>query len=290
MWHFDLIYTTEACYPSTELPRDEGTGGGPDSSLPSVGGPPNSNSPSTPNSPPPNSPSSSGSPRGSSAVTTSPNDPDNRTEPCKDVKKNTFNNAANKNAISSLRNSGNLDLDYEKGLLMDQNSPEPTNIDGPPNYGGMDIQISSAGTAYGIAHVHYNGPNMMPAFSFEDLETLYKIYKARKDNNKPVKEIFFTVYTRAGQFAMQIEDFSFFEQQGANFQNNDLTSLRKEFHKNIYSLDAPFDNDNVTQISASLAKFGVGLYKASNSSLASWSKVTDRIDPITNLPSLIPCN
>jgi hypothetical protein len=138
----------------------------------------------------------------------------------------------------------------------------------------------------GLIHSHFDKPDMLPIFTFEDLMTFTSIYQWRKENQKSKDKLTLMVVTRAGVFAMMIENESMFYTNGYNLWTNQNAQLRENFYRSILKKQNLTDEDVIIEVTKSLINYGVGIYQA-NSDLSNWSKIT--VDANNNKVST-PCN
>ena len=127
---------------------------------------------------------------------------------------------------------------------------------------------------------------MSPTFTFEDLMTFNSIYQWRKYNEKSLDNLTIMVVSRAGVFAMQIEDEAMFATNRHNLWTDQNSQLRDEFYKSILEKENLTDEDVIIEVTKGLAKYGIGLYQA-NSDLSNWNKIT--VDENNNKVTT-PCN
>jgi hypothetical protein len=138
----------------------------------------------------------------------------------------------------------------------------------------------------GLVHSHFDRPDMLPTFTFEDLMTFNSIYQWRKYNDKSLDNLTIMVVSRAGVFAMQIEDEAMFATNGYNLWTDQNQQLMDKFNKAIVEKENLTDEDVIVEVTKGLASYGIGMYQA-NADLSDWSKLT--VDENNNKIST-PCN
>ena len=189
--------------------------------------------------------------------------------------------------IQTLNIPGVLNLNYEKGFDFQENANGQVNFvpnNGSPNQTFINVVVNEEGTVTGHIHSHFNSSLVTPFFTIEDLKTFNAIYQWRKFSGKPLDKISVMVVSRAGVFAMTIEDFQKMETYGNKLQTNDFISLSKEYNGKLRNLS---DEDIIKQNLQSFSKFGVRIYKA-NSNLTSWDRMS--YNSTTNQIDYNPCN
>ncbi|MBC7523473.1 MAG: hypothetical protein H7239_03435 [Flavobacterium sp.] len=209
--------------------------------------------------------------------------------PCIKVKSITNTTPNLKNKIAELKTPQVLTLNYEKGFnLVDnaQNETELTQNDGNPNTTFITVIVPEDGSMPAFLHSHFNRPDMLPTFTFEDLMTFNAIYQWRKYRGKSLDNLTLMVVTRAGVFAMMIENNPIFDTTGSNLWTDQTVNLRDNFNKGILEKTNLTDDDVIIEVTKGLANFGIGLYQA-NSDLSSWNKLTVNAN---NEKITTPCN
>jgi hypothetical protein len=192
-----------------------------------------------------------------------------------------------KSKIADFKSPQVLDLDFEKGMVYnDNNINNPLQVDGNPNSTSINFVISGDGSMIIVLHSHFDEPHMLPTFTFEDLMVFNQLYQYRKYNQKPLDKLTLMVVTRAGVFAMRIEDEGAFAANGYNLWTNQNAQLRTKFYENMLAKQNLTDEDVIIEVTKNLANYGVGMYQA-NADLSSWSKLS--VDANNNKVE-IPCN
>ena len=135
-------------------------------------------------------------------------------------------------------------------------------------------------------HSHFDRPDMLPTFTFEDLMTFNTIYQWRKYRGKSLDNLILMVVTRAGVFAMMIENNPIFDTTGSNLWTDQTVKFRDNFNKGILEKTNLTDDDVIIEVTKGLANYGIGLYQA-NLDLSSWNKLTVNAN---NEKITTPCN
>lgn len=192
-----------------------------------------------------------------------------------------------KSKIADFKSPQVLDLDFEKGMVYnDNNINNPLQVDGNPNSTSINFVISGDGSMIIVLHSHFDEPHMLPTFSFDDLKVFNQLYQYRKYNQKPLDKLTLIVVTRAGVFAMRIEDEGTFASNGFDLWTDQSEKLSEDFYKVILAKQNLTDEDVIIEVTKNLAKYGVGMYQA-NADLSNWSKIT--VDANNNKVTT-PCN
>ena len=211
------------------------------------------------------------------------------TNPCNRVKNITNNTPNLKSKITNFKTPQVLNLNYEKGFNFVDNAQNQTQLvqnDGNANSTSIPVITLVDGSMTGVLHSHFDRPDMLPTFTFEDLMTFNSIYQYRKYNQKSLDKLTLMVVTRAGVFAMMIENESMFDTNGHNLWTDQNAQLYNKFYENIIGRQNLTDEDVIVEVTKGLASYGIGLYQA-NSDLSNWSKIT--VDANNNKVST-PCN
>jgi hypothetical protein len=211
------------------------------------------------------------------------------TNPCNRVKNITNNTPNLKSKITNFKTPQVLNLNYEKGFNFVDNAQNQTQLvqnDGNANSTSIPVITLVDGSMTGVLHSHFDRPDMLPTFTFEDLMTFNSIYQYRKYNQKSLDKLTLMVVTRAGVFAMMIENESMFDINGHNLWTDQNAQLYNKFYENILGRQNLTDEDVIVEVTKGLASYGIGLYEA-NSDLSNWSKIT--VDANNNKVST-PCN
>lgn len=211
------------------------------------------------------------------------------TTPCNRVKNITNNTPNLKSKITNLKTPQVLNLNYEKGFNFVDNAQNQSQLiqnDGSANSTSITVIVPEDGSMVGLVHSHFDRPDMLPTFTFEDLMTFNSIYQWRKYNQKSQDKLILMVVTRAGVFAMMIENESMFDTNGHNLWTDQNAQLRKIFYGDLETKKNITDEDVIIQVTKGLTNYGIGLYQA-NSDLSNWSKIT--LDANNNKIST-PCN
>lgn len=209
--------------------------------------------------------------------------------PCQKVKDVTNNTDGLKQVINNFKTPQTLNLNFEKGFNFVENPQNQTQLvqnDGNANSTSITVVVTEDGAITGLVHSHFDKPDMSPTFTFEDLMTFNSIYQWRKYNEKSLDNLTIMVVSRAGVFAMQIEDEAMFATNGHNLWTDQNSQLRDEFYKSILEKENLTDEDVIIEVTKGLAKYGIGLYQA-NSDLSNWNKIT--VDENNNKVTT-PCN
>lgn len=211
------------------------------------------------------------------------------TNPCNKVKNITNNTPNLKSKITNFKTPQVLNLNYEKGFNFVDNAQNQSQLiqnDGSANSTSITVIVPEDGSMSGLVHSHFDRPDMLPTFTFEDLMTFNSIYQWRKYNQKSQDKLTLMVVTRAGVFAMMIENESMFDTNGYNLWTDQNAQLRKIFYGDLETKKNITDEDVIIQVTKGLTNYGIGLYQAS-SDLSNWSKIT--VDANNNKVST-PCN
>ena len=209
--------------------------------------------------------------------------------PCQKVKETTDNISGLKPIINNFKTPQVLNLDHEKSFNFVDNAQNQTQLvqnDGNANSTSITVEVTEDGAMTGLVHSHFDRPDMLPTFTFEDLMTFNAIYQRRKYNNKSLDNLTIMVVTRAGVFAMQIEDEAMFATNGYNLWTDQNQQLMDKFNKAIVEKENLTDEDVIVEVTKGLASYGIGMYQA-NADLSDWSKLT--VDENNNKIST-PCN
>ncbi|RBA29575.1 hypothetical protein DPN68_02725 [Flavobacterium tibetense] len=209
--------------------------------------------------------------------------------PCNKVKNITNNTPNLKDKINNFKTPQVLNLNYEKGFNFvddNQNKTQLIQNDGSVNSTFITVTVPEDGSMSGLLHSHFDRPDMLPTFTFEDLMTFNAIYQWRKYNQKSQDKLTLMVVTRAGVFAMMIENESMFDTNGYNLWTEQNAQLRDNFNKSMQEKQNLTDEDVIIEVTKGLANYGIGLYQA-NSDISNWSKIT--VDANNNKVTT-PCN
>ncbi|NMR35907.1 hypothetical protein HIO71_17145 [Chryseobacterium aquaticum] len=212
------------------------------------------------------------------------------TSPCEKVKTATNTVTGLKDKLVSLNTPANLNLTYEKGATITddaQGNITMTTKDGSPGNTFIQFEVPATGEMIVYLHTHFNGTNMMPVFTFEDLMTFASMYQYRVYNHKPVTKLTMYVISPSGVFAMVIEDLAKFDTDAYRVWGEERDFLEAEYYADLKKNPTNTIENVIKEISKSLPKFGIGLYKA-NANLTGWSRLT--YDPNTNQTTAVPCN
>lgn len=209
--------------------------------------------------------------------------------PCQKVKDITNNTTGLKPIINNFKTPQVLNLNHEKGFNLVDNSQNQTQLiqnDGNANSTSITVVVTADGAMTGVVHSHFDRPDMLPTFTFEDLMTFNSIYQWRKYNEKSLDNLTLMVVSRAGVFAMQIEDEAIFATNGYNLWTDQNTQLYNDFYKNVLGRQNLTDEDVIIEVTKGLSNYGIGMYEA-NTDLSNWSKLT--VDENNNKIAT-PCN
>jgi hypothetical protein len=209
--------------------------------------------------------------------------------PCQKVKDITNNTTGLKPKITNFKTPQVLNLNHEKGFNFVDNSQNQIQLiqnDGSANSTSITVIVPEDGSMTGLVHSHFDRTDMLPTFTFEDLMTFNSIYQYRKYNQKSLDKLTLMVVTRAGVFAMIIENEGAFAANGYNLWTDQNEELRKKFNKAILEKENLTDEDVIIEVTKNLANYGVGMYQA-NADLSNWSKLT--VDANNNKETT-PCN
>ena len=221
------------------------------------------------------------------SIPVQPNQPEKT--PCDDIKFTTNSIPNLKANIASFKTPAVLNLNFEKGFnFVDSPTNRPLLVqnDGNPNSTSITVAVPENGTMSGLLHSHFDRPDMLPTFTFEDLMTFNSIFQWRKFNAKPLDNLTVMVVSRAGVFALKIENEAMFDTNGYNLWTDQNENLRDKFYKDLEGAVNLTDNDVIISTIKSLSKYGVALYQA-HSDVSNWSKLT--VDANNNIIPT-PCN
>lgn len=87
-------------------------------------------------------------------------------------------------------------------------------IDGNPGQTGINFTIDSNGNTVGFIHSHFDKPNMSPIFTIEDVRSFNAIDIYRGIKRKSRTNTCLMLVSRAGVFALVIEDFTLMKNYG----------------------------------------------------------------------------
>ncbi|PJJ64235.1 hypothetical protein [Chryseobacterium geocarposphaerae] len=221
---------------------------------------------------------------------TIPNLPNPKNNPCEKIKNITNNTTGLKDKIDNLNTDENLALNYEKGALIEDNGQGQSQLipkDGSPGNTYINVPVSETGETTGFLHTHFEGSDMLPVFSFDDLKTFAAIYQWRSYNGKSLDKLTMMVISKAGVFAMVVEDPNLFLTQTYKIWGEEEEELYNKFYGDLKKKGNIVYDDVIKQVSKALPTHGIGLYKA-NKDLGSWSRLT--YNSITDMVNTIPCN
>lgn len=214
-------------------------------------------------------------------ITTNPN-------PCEGITEK-VNNPDIKTKIVNLKTPAVLNLNYEKGFDFIENAAGNLSynpIDGNPGQTGINFTIDSNGNTVGFIHSHFDKPNMSPIFTIEDVRSFNAIDIYRGIKRKSRTNTCLMLVSRAGVFALVIEDFTLMKNYGDKLHDPiEFEELKNEYNGDLTSLRT--DDDVIKQVLQVLPKYGVGLYKA-NDNLDGWNKLTYNSNTNSIVPT--PCN
>lgn len=192
--------------------------------------------------------------------------------------------------LKSLNTSANLSLNYEKGATITEDAQGNTTLtpkDGTSQNSYINVETPADGSVMVYMHTHYNGSNMMPTFTFDDLATLEAMHYWRFTNNRPIDKVTMYVVTSEGTFAMIIDNSIKFYNMGGKIMT-DRDKMQKEFTGNLQDNPNVTVNDYIKQVAKVLPDFGVSLYKAEDATLNNWKKVI--YNPDTDQLEMPLCN
>lgn len=210
--------------------------------------------------------------------------------PCEEIKKITDETTDLYNKIINLKKTDTLDLDHEKGAIVIENASGQTQLtpkNGTPGTKFIVFEVPENGELIIFVHTHFDAPDMLPTFTFEDLMSFNAMFQWRKYNNKSIDKLAYYVITKSGVFVMRVENESLFETEGYKLWTDEQKDLNEKFYGDLTE-KVNISSDEVTkQVAKSLPKFGVGLYKA-NSDLTEWKKI--EVNETTDELEENPCN
>ncbi len=222
-------------------------------------------------------------------IPTQPNLPDPN-DPCVRIKNITNNTTGLKNKINSLNTKENLELNYEKGATIADNAQGQSVLtpkDGNPGETFITVYTPPTGEQTGFIHTHFEGSTMLPVFSFEDLAAFDAIHFYRKTNNKSLDKLTLIVISKAGVFAMVIENSTLFYNMGGKIMTN-REYMRNKFNGDLREKVNVTYGEVIKQVAKVLPEYGVSLYKATDDQLNSWNKMV--YNPVTGIIDEVPCN
>lgn len=208
--------------------------------------------------------------------------------PCDKVKKITNNTNNLKDRINSFISPQTLNLNYEKGFNLVENAENQIELiqnDGNANTSSITITVPDNGSLVAVLHSHYNSPQIQPIFSFEDIVSFNAIFQIRKFNNKSLDKLTLMVVSRAGVFAMIIEDENLFASQ-CNQIHHSVENYKNsfaDFYKNLVIKKNVTDDDVIKNAIDKTNSFGISIYKA-NSTLSNWDKLSLENNNIISTP------
>ena len=212
------------------------------------------------------------------------------TSPCEKVKNTTNTITGLKNKLTSLNTSANLSLNYEKGAIITEDSQGNTTLnpkDGNAGQSSIVVETPPDGNVMIYMHTHFNGTEMMPTFTFDDLATFDAMHYWRFVNNKPIDKVTMYVITSEGTFAMIIDNSIRFHNMGGKIMTARLL-MEKEFTGDLKDNPNVTVNDYVKQVAKMLPNYGISLYKAEDTTLNNWKKVI--YNPDTDQLEMPLCN
>ncbi|MGI9652448.1 hypothetical protein [Chryseobacterium sp. RLHN22] len=221
---------------------------------------------------------------------TQPNDPPVKGNPCEKVKNITDNTTGLKNKIQTLNTPANLALNYERGAIVADNAQGEsvvTSVDGNPGETLINVLTPPTGEQTAFIHTHFEGSTMLPIFSFEDLGVFDAIHFRRFTNNKPLDKLTIMVISKAGVYALLVDNSTRFYNAGGEMMTN-RDNLYKQYYGKLPQLVNVTYNDIIKQVVSVLPEFGLSLYKATDDQLNGWNKMV--YDPATDTVNEIPCN
>jgi hypothetical protein len=142
-------------------------------------------------------------------ITTNPN-------PCKGITQK-INNPNINSKIVNFKTPAVLNLNYEKGFDFVENADGNLSynpIDGNPGQTGINFTIDSNGNTVGFIHSHFDKPKMSPIFTIEDVRSFNAIDIYRGIKRKSRTNTCLMLVSRAGVFALVIEDFTLIKNYG----------------------------------------------------------------------------
>ncbi|QQV03228.1 MULTISPECIES: hypothetical protein [Chryseobacterium] len=181
-------------------------------------------------------------------------------------------------------------MNYERGAIVADNAQGEsavTPIDGNPNETFIKVLTPPTGEQKAFIHTHFEGSTMSPIFSFDDLGVFDAIHFQRFTNNKPLDKLTIMVISKAGIFALRVDNSVRFYNAGGEMMTNEEV-MRKEFNGDLQEKVNVTYGDVIKQVAKVLPEFGLSLYKATDDQLNSWNKVV--YDPATDTVNEIPCN
>ena len=217
-----------------------------------------------------------------------PPQPTTNPNPCEAITQK-INNPDINSKIVNFNTPSVLNLNYEKGFDFVENADGNLSynpIDGNPGQTGIDFKIDANGNTIGFIHSHFDKPNMSPIFTIEDIKSFNAIDIFRSTRGKTRTNTCLMLVSRAGVFALVIEDFTLMKNYGDKLHDpEDFEELKKEYNGRTSTMLT--DDDVIKQVLKILPKYGVGLYKA-NDNLDGWNKLS--YNPNSNSIIPIPCN
>ncbi|NMR33834.1 hypothetical protein HIO71_06375 [Chryseobacterium aquaticum] len=197
------------------------------------------------------------------------------TSPCEKVKNTTNTVNGLKDKLTSLNTPANLNLTFEKGATVTENLQGSTTVnpkDGNAGQSSIVVETPADGSVIIYMHTHFNGTEMMPTFTFDDLITFDAMNYWRITNNRPVDKVAMYVITSEGTFAMIIDNSIRFHNMGGKIMT-DRENMRKEFYGKIKQQNNVTVNDYIKQVAKVLPDYGISFYKATDATLNNWKKV-----------------
>jgi len=210
--------------------------------------------------------------------------------PCEKIKTTTNTVTGLKDMLKSLNTSANLSLNYEKGAVVTEDAQENTTLtpkDGNPGESHIKVETPSDGSVLIYAHTHFDGSNMMPTFTFDDLIVFDAMHYLRVTNNKPINKVTLYVITSEGTFAMIVDHSIIFYNMGGKIMT-DREKMQKEFYGNLQDNPNVTVNDYIKQVAKVLPNYGISFYKAEDENLNNWKKLI--YNPETDQLEMPLCN
>ncbi|WP_298423728.1 hypothetical protein [uncultured Kordia sp.] len=194
--------------------------------------------------------------------------------------------------IQNLKLPATLNLNYEKGfdLKDDGSGLQLTPNNGTPGNTHIRVRIDPEnGSTTGFIHSHFNGVDMTPLFTIEDIKTFNGIYQWRTYRGKPVKDLTAVVVSQGGVYAVVIKDYTKFAIEGRKLHTEEFIAKSEKYYED-YPEDTNLMQHTVTienLVIKKLDTYGVALYKA-NADLSGWNELT--VNAQTNETVSTPCN
>ena len=173
------------------------------------------------------------------------------------------------------------------------------------------IDIPLGPTIYAAVHSHPIDSNAVPMFSFADLETLFKLYRATNVDNRP-DVTFMLLLPDGNTYAIKIDDFLQFSSYLNSY--NSIKAVQKATDKNaeknsifdfrtkqgaVYN-DSDMEEKYVRGFLDEMKNNGVSLYRKTTTIITSassttttvygWEKLQPPVNPSGSLIQETPCN